>query len=352
MQAIYLSRFPDNKQVKIQYERGLNVIALFRDAEGRYVNYLDKNWRFLPKDALIKPALPKEAHVQDKYSSPESIDLIYLIYMAAEVYALLKDERALKLAEDGFVALDRYGWDSEFGGYFNTTIPEERTDFRKDTGQHMHAGIALTKLYQLSPKAEYRERAIYTYNIICEKTINEYGLAYNYMNRDWSVADFSNVKEKFQILAGHDAEVIWYLEDIANCFNLPYSPELLRLKDAIFSLVTDSGYFHAGCSVEGKTFPPRGVIWWSQLEIVIALLRQAIMQNNPEYVKEFWKIAKFNIEVLVNPELLLFHAHRGYETGEYGAIGGAGWKGGLHVVRSMQECIKVLEKMDKEGFKL
>ncbi len=336
MHAIQLSRQPQNEQVRRQFESGLANLNNFRDAEGRYYSYLDKNWQLLP---------PK-ADFECVFSEVESINAIYLIYMMAEIMALLNEPRFLQLAEDAFMVLEKFGWDSDFGGYFNVLEPDKRADYTKNTGQNMHAAIALSRLYKVSPKPAYLERIKFLYWQIAEKTVSNYNFSFDYMTQDWQMADYSKREKNHRILAGHNAEVVWYLEDVAKAATLPYHHNLLRLRDGVFNLITPEGYFFIFCGLAGEhDSQVEHVVWWGQFEIMISLLRQYQMFGTEEYLEKFWQVTKFTFDVLMNPDNGIFYGGRDFKTKQVHPQGGWAWKGGLHVVRALQECVKVLEKI-------
>ncbi len=319
LHALKLKENPTCQRLKTQYEYGFELIEKFKTSDGKYYSFLGRDWEFLPTREGVDP-------FQRHFSRTESLNNIYLIYMSAEVFACTQDKRALTLAESAFDVLDNCGWDNTYGGYWDMLDRENPADFYKVLGQQMHAALALTKLYKVSPKPIYRQRAEQLYQLICEKTVSP--------------------ANPHAILSGHNAEVIWYLEDVANCFDRPYSPELIRLRDGVFRLITPQGYFPRWCGKNGEVEEnPNIISWWSQLEVMISLLRQYQMFKEESFLKQFWQVTTFTFATLVNPSNGVFYAGRRIEPDTPFPQGGGGWKTGVHTTRAMLECIKVLENI-------
>ncbi|MEA4861934.1 MAG: AGE family epimerase/isomerase [Victivallaceae bacterium] len=334
LHGLWLAEHPEDTRVSAQLERGFRFLEEHhRDpATGCYYNWLELD------GSLIREKGPRWFT-----SQLDSISTIYVMYIAAELAGTLGDVRYLKVAEDAFMALEKYAWDSEFGGYYNTMIPDERKDFAKSAGQNMHMALALSRLIRVSDRPEYREKAARLVGLL-ERTMNEYDLAYNDMDREWKTPVFSENPRFYgsaKVLAGHDAEVVWYLEDAAEAAGIPYPAWLERLGRKLTELIEDDGLFVLWCDEKGGYVRHDGVIWWSQFEVMIMLARLYKRTRDAKYWERFNRVMRFTFEKLMNPGNGVFYCNAQLSTGKVSAQGGLAWKGGWHVVRALIESRKV-----------
>ena len=334
LHGLWLASHPEDARVAAQLERGFRFLEEHhRDpATGCYYNWLE-----------MDGSLIRDKGVRWFTSGLDSISTIYVLYIASELAALLGDGRYLKVAEDAFVTLEKYAWDAEFGGYFNTMLPESRSDFTKSAGQNMHMALALSKLVRVSDRADYRARIAQLLELLA-RTMNKHDLAYNDMDREWKTPVFPEhprFSDSAKLLAGHDAEVVWYLEDAAAAAGLPYPEWLERLGSRLSALVEDDGVFSLWCDEDGSRTRAPGVIWWSQFEAMIMLARLYRRTGDVLCWERFHRVMKFTFERMMNPENGVFYGHLQLETGKVFPQGGWAWKGGWHVVRALMESRKV-----------
>ncbi|MDD4817363.1 MAG: AGE family epimerase/isomerase [Victivallaceae bacterium] len=335
--SMRLAGQPDDRRTAAQLEHGLASLEPFRTPAG-WLNWIHWDGSVITREMRGKRWFHSEA---------DSISTIYLLYIASDIFTRYRDGRFLALAQEAFALLERSAWDGESGGYFNTMDPETRTDFSKDAGQNMHMALALSRFCKISDDPSARRRLEWLLAKL-PMLVNAHDIAWNRVDREWKTPEFpdwgphSGADVPPRILAGHDVELVWYLEDAAAALNAAYPEPLLRLGRKLTALTDDRGYFATWCSVEGVAEPPKGMIWWSQFEAMICFSRLWKRTGDEAYLKLFWRIAKFTFAELMNPENGVFRGGVDFESGRLAPQGGWAWKGGLHTVRALTECAKLM----------
>ena len=334
MHALVLERTPDNARVREQLETGLEFIDRYRLPCGNLCGWIDLNGElFEPED--MPTNLPREV---------ESINPIYTVYIAAEIAGRVKHGGALALAEEMYQILEKNGYDHVNDGYYNTMLPHPRTDFGKNLGQNMHAAIGIDRLLKVSGKAEYKERLATLYRRLTTGTVMPSGFAYDYMTEAWELP-LEDIEKNPQIPVGHNIEMVWYLEDVANTLGAEYSPELLRLGERALGVISPTYEFPPVCGANGEPHWRPFFMWWSQMEAMISAVRLFKRTGDERYLQIFWKLTERAYELLVNPDNGVFYGGYGFDTQKHAPQGGWAWKGGLHVVRSLMACNKILKEL-------
>jgi len=338
VQSLKLKAEPENREVAALLERGFRYLEKYRTPHG-FLNWL--KW-----DG--SPVSPNEHPITWITFEADSISSIYMLYIASEIYLNLGDPRYLALADESFNYLEKYALDPLHGGYFNTMDPATRVDFTKDTGQNMHMALALSRYYRCSPTPLLAKRMNSLVKLL-KNTLNDHDLGWNSLTQDWQTPVF-HPHPKFKddgknVLSGHNAELVWYLEDVCQAIDLPYPDELLRLAAALRKLVEPNGLFHCWVRADGSFHPVKRLIWWSQFEIMIMLLRVHLRTGDPGCLTDFNHVASLTMKTLLNPENGVFYGDCDLTTGEHAPQGGWAWKGGLHVVRGLSEASKLLKKI-------
>lgn len=339
--SMRLAAQPDDKTTAAQLSHGLASLEPFRTPLG-WLNWL--HW----DGSLIASEKRGERWF---HSAADSISTIYVLYIAADIYTRWHDERFLKLAEQAFALLEEFAWDNEFGGYFNTMDPADREDFNKDAGQNMHMALALSRFCRISSDPAARGRLDWLLRKL-PTLLNSHDIAWNQVDREWKTPKFlgwpprsaNEPPQPPRILAGHDIEMVWYLEDAAKTLGADYPEPLLRLGRKLGTLVDDQGYFATWCSEDGSVEPPKGMIWWSQFEAMIGFSRLWRRTGDENYLKLFWRVTQFTFAKLMNPANGVFRGGVSFDTGRLAPQGGWAWKGGLHTVRALTECAKALDQ--------
>lgn len=143
----------------------------------------------------------------------------FAIYGLAEYYRATGNPSALEQAISIFMHLEKYAYDSEYGGYLEqfqrdwSPVPEgtrnDIGDADKTMNTSLHVMEALTNLRRIWDSPLLTERLREMIIIVLEKIINqETHRQYYYFNRDWSSkADIKSY--------GHDIESSWLMLEAA-----------------------------------------------------------------------------------------------------------------------------------------
>jgi mannobiose 2-epimerase len=144
----------------------------------------------------------------------------FAIYAFAEFYQATGNENALLLAQDTFLWLEKYSFDSVYGGYIeaHTASWQELADLRlsekdqndkKSMNTHLHVIEAYANLYRVWPVDNLRAAIVKLLAKFKEHIVNsKLGHLNLFFDMDWVVK--SNLQS-----FGHDIEAAWLLLEAA-----------------------------------------------------------------------------------------------------------------------------------------
>ena len=328
MQARFSAAHPDDIQARERFEHGFDFIDRFIAQDGNYHDWLQLDGKPFPDGKT--PGL--------MLNNKGSIATIYVMYICSENALMLNHAPSLAKAEECFQILENNAWDREFGGYFNTTVEQTRTDFTKNMGQNMHGALALSRLYSAKPDNMVLARTKCLYEHLSRDYFTEF-LACDDLTRNWQKP--TPVPER--VMLGHFAELVWYLEDVTRVTGQPYADELTGFGRAIASKASPHGFLNPYISYDGTPLPMKNIIWWTQMEMMILLARMYRRTGEEQFLQQFWQTAENNCKLLVNQNNLVWYGGMEIATGKHFPQGGWAWKGGLHVVRSLTKCFETLQ---------
>ena len=328
MQARFSAAHPDDIQARERFEHGFDFIDRFIAQDGNYHDWLQLDGKPFPDGKT--PGL--------MLNNKGSIATIYVMYICNENALLLNHAPSLAKAEECFQILENNAWDREFGGYFNTTVEQTRTDFTKNMGQNMHGALALSRLYTAKPDNMVLARAKCLYEHLSHDFFTEF-LACDDLTRNWQKPN--PVPER--VMLGHFAELVWYLEDVTRVTGQPYADKLTGFGRAIASKASSQGFLNPYISYDGTPLPMKNIIWWTQMEMMILLARMYRRTGEEQFLQQFWQTAENNCKLLINQNNLVWYGGMEIATGKHFPQGGWAWKGGLHVIRSLTKCLETLQ---------
>ncbi len=344
MHAVALNRCTDDaerRRLQAQLDVGIEYLEKFRDGD-RFYNLLSYTGKPLPQNSL-PPSLDYRW-----FSEYQTIATVYLLYVGAEVGRLTGDGRMIKYAQMAYDTLEKYAYDTEFSGYYNYLVPagEKRTDTDKNIGLNMHMILGLSILSEICPECpEYQARQYELALMLQNYALMPEGLAYDFVARDWSAGDYSAIRDDQRILVGHNAELVWYLEQAAGK-KVPMK-WYTDLTAKITSRVRPDGAVYIWTALDGTPTPIFETRWWCQLEVMIMLCKMYELTGNEAYFNQLQQVVKYTYSYMVNPANGVWYA--GYETksGKKLYLGGMHWKSGLHLQRGMDKCIESLENIQR-----
>lgn len=327
MHARFIAAHPDNARVQKAFEHGFEFIDRFIDSDGNFQDWIQLDGTPFPGGKT--PGM--------MVNNKGSIAAIYTMYICCENAALTGHLPSSAMAEKCFYILENNGWDHEYGGYFNTTAANTRTDFNKNMGQNMHGALALSKLYSITNNRTALARAEFLYERLSRDFFNEF-LADDDLTRDWRKITANPER----VMLGHFAELVWYMENVTEVTGQSYRPELTGFGRKIAARISPNGFLNAFVNYNGTTIPMKNIIWWPQMEAMIMLSHLYRQTAEESFLRQFWHTAANSFRLLVNPETMLWYGGVELASGRHFPIGGWAWKGGLHVVRALTESLRVL----------
>lgn len=142
----------------------------------------------------------------------------FAIYGLSEYYAASKFLPALDFAKELFQVVDKHGYDSSKGGYFEAfgsdwSVVDDlilsKMPWNKSQNTHLHIIEAFTNLYRVWPDALLRQRVIHLTDAFLDKLISPdtYRLRL-FFDQNWKPKDET-------ISYGHDIEASWLLWETA-----------------------------------------------------------------------------------------------------------------------------------------
>lgn len=335
--AVAIERTDDKKErerIRLQYEQGLDFLV------EHFLDHENGGWYF----EVDRAGTPTDR-------SKQSVGQAYVAYILSETALRISDSRARRVAQEAFEWLDMRGYDAEFGGYIeycDLAWSDER-NAKKSLGTNMHVALALSKLFRIAPTRLYRERLEELLALLTEHSLvpeSDNGLMY--FTRDWQPSRADGDPNQ-QTLYGHNAELMWYVQDVATALGRDPTellPWFRRVAQGVIrnGLMPDGGVYVWG-PLEGAGTDQDDIRWWPQTEAMIMLLRMYGLTREPEYWEAFERVTRFTLEHLVPDHSGAWLGGFNRQTGEVQPRGGWAWKAGLHVSRAMLECERGLRDL-------
>ena len=232
------------------------------------------------------------------------------IYGLSEYYRATKDEQALNYAIQLFELIEKYSFDSEFGGYIEALSDkwEKLDDMRlsdkdanepKSMNTHLHILEPYTNLYRVWKNNLLKEKIkgllqVFTHYIINSKTYH-FDLFFDY---DWKVK--SDIESY-----GHDIEGSWLLAEAAH----EIGNEKLIEEVEKYTIRMVNATLKEGMDSDGSVFYEKeaGYVdddkhWWPQAEALVGLTYAWKITGKSQYLDIMLKTWQFIKENMVDKE--------------------------------------------------
>jgi len=249
----------------------------------------------LDDDGKITPEFTDHKHLYG---------ISFCIYGLAAAYKATGDPRALALAKDAFLWIDKHAHDTANGGYFEwltrdgTPVIPHPPDGQVETAPigpagyksmntHIHLLESLTELYQVWPDPALRQRLDEMLRIVREKICVEPGVMNLYFTPAWQpIPDHDSY--------GHDVETAYLMLETDEVLHHQADPKTERMAKMLVDHALAYGWDdrNGGFFQEGTTFgKPEDTHkeWWVQVEGLNALLlmHERYGKQNPVYFQRF-----------------------------------------------------------------
>lgn len=233
-------------------------------------------------------AVDNSGNVNDYFGDSKHLyGISFCIYGAAAAYHATNDPKALALARDGFLWIDKHAHDATNGGYIEflnrdgspvaSTAPNGQVTEAligaigyKSMNTHIHLLEALTELYRVWPDPLLRARLEEMLAIVRDKICVEPGVMNQFFTNAWQpVPDHDSY--------GHDVETAYLMLEADEVLHQHASPATERMAKMLVDHALAYGWDTAngGFFAEGPAFGPaenKLKEWWVEVEGLNALL--------------------------------------------------------------------------------
>ena len=273
----------------------------------------------------------------------------FFIYALTEYNRVTGDKEALNAAKNIFDKVEKYGYDQEFGGYFeiysrdwkrtrDKLIGEKSGNDQKGMNTHLHILEAYTSLYRVWPDKRVELCLKNLLDIFLDKIVNPKTFHLNFfMNEKWEPTAFIDSY-------GHDIEASWLLPEAADLLKEP--ERIARIRDLSLKLAKAAceGLQQDG-SLVYETDKITGIIdkkreWWVQAEAIAGFLNAFKLTSDEAYLvkaENTWKYIDKNIIDHKNGEWYYDVDANGNHTGDKAGP----WKCPYHNSRM---CMEIMDR--------
>jgi mannobiose 2-epimerase len=307
----------------------------------------------LDDDGKITPGFTDHKHLYG---------ISFCIYGAAAAYKATADPRALSLAKDAFLWIEKHAHDSANGGYFEWLTrdgkpvqphaPDGQLEIApvgpagyKSMNTHIHLLESLTELYQVWPDPTLRDRLEEMLLIVRDKICVKPGVMNLYFTPAWQpIPDHDSY--------GHDVETAYLMLETDEILHKAASPQTERMAKMLVDHALAYGWDdkNGGFFGEGTTFGKAentNKEWWVEVEGLNALLlmHQRYGKQNPVYFQRFLAQWAFIKNHTIDPQ---FHGLYNLTTAEGTSLTqdkGSIWKAAYHDGRAFWNVSERLRKL-------
>jgi mannobiose 2-epimerase len=299
----------------------------------------------------------------------------FAIYALAAYYHAFGDTSALKLAQNGFMWIEKHSHDPVFKGYFQhmkrdgskikreSNVQSTQDLGYKDQNSSIHLLEAFTELYTVWPDELVGDRVKEMLSLIRDTIVDEKGSLTLFLLPDWTPVSFRDSSEAVimkhrhldHVSFGHDVETAYLMLEASHVVGIKDNEKTIAIGKKMVDHALDNGWDDkvGGFYDEGYYFknkPGLTIIrdtknWWAQAEGLNTLLIMAdqFPDDDHQYFEKFktmWTYIKTN---------LIDHEHGEWYQGgldkepqQKTALKGHIWKASYHQYRALANCAKRL----------
>ncbi len=218
----------------------------------------------------------------------------FALYGLAEYTAMSASTQALKLAQLTYTLIERHAADRVHGGYFEAFSREWKLQeaYRKDIvnhggpksmNTHLHVLEAYSRLYQVWPSPELKERLLSLLQLMRTRIVDNETFHFNlFFDMDWRVVSD-------EASYGHDIEGSWLMLEAAEILN--DADEVTKCRTLALQMVdatlaegvdADYGVLNEG---RGKEIVDGNKHWWPQAEGVVGCVNAYQISHEEKYLR-------------------------------------------------------------------
>jgi len=278
--------------------------------------------------------------------------LAFAIYGLSEYYVISKDEKALEIAINLYLQIERHSYDSINGGYLEAftrewkpiadlRLSEKDANEKKTMNTHLHIVEAYANLFKVWKDKKLQNTIIELLQTIEKHFINsETGHLRLFFNEEW-------IEKPDVISYGHDIEAAWLLlqcAEISGDENLitNYKKHAIKMAEVTKEgLDDDGGLWYELDPKNNELIAEKH--WWVQAEALIGFYNAYQLTRNEIYldiVLKNWDFIKNNILDTKNGEWF-WGVYRDYSLIKKDKAGF--WKCPYHNSRA---CMELINRID------
>jgi mannobiose 2-epimerase len=279
----------------------------------------------------------------------------FFIYAMSEFGLAFKDERAKQVAVSMFMLMEKYAFDTEFGGYIeaNTADWKETDDQRlspkdldvkKSMNTHLHILEAYTNLYRVYKDDQLKEKLEHLIRIFLDKILDEKtGHLILFFDKDWTVR--SEIDSY-----GHDIEATWLMHEAAEVLgNHDIIEEVEKVAVKMTDVTIAEGLApHGGMYYEkAEGHLQEQFDWWPQAEAVVGFFNTYQITKNDKYLAQAKKSWKFIQDYIIDKKNGEWFWGVGADLKPLNGDKVGPWKGPYHNGRMCMEMIRRIDQFIK-----
>ncbi len=237
--------------------------------------------------------------------------LSFTIYGLAEYYKACQDGRALELAKQLFIAIEKYSFDPERGGYLEAfaqnwdELPDLRlsakdANEKKTMNTHLHILEAYTNLYRIWPD-ELLEKQIrrLIHNFLEYMIDPKTHRLILFLDENWQ-------PKSDTVSYGHDIEASWLLLEAAEVLNdemllLQVKKECVAMARAAASGLDADGSMYYEYEPQHQHLS-KDRHWWVQAEAMVGFLNAWQLTGEQHFFDQFESVWKYIQKHIIDTE--------------------------------------------------
>jgi mannobiose 2-epimerase len=355
-------RYPENRDYKHSAEHGFRFLrdVMWDKEYGGFHTLVDRQG-----NVKSDPTEEKTAY--------GNAFAIYALSAYAHAYG---DTSALKLAQKGFLWLEKHSHDPVHKGYFQhmkrdgTVIKRDNTILStqdigyKDQNSSIHLLEAFTELYQAWPDSLVGDRVKEMLVLIRDTIVNDKGSLTLFLQPDWTPVSFRASSEAVimkhrsldHVSFGHDVETAYLMLEASHVVGIKDNTRTVEIGKKMVDHALENGWDNkvGGFYDEGYYFSDKPMItitrdtknWWAQAEGLNTLLIMAdqFPDDEHQYFEKFKTMWTYiNTNLIDHEHGEWFQGGLDKEPEQRTALKGHIWKASYHQYRSLANCVDRLK---------
>lgn len=234
--------------------------------------------------------------------------MAFTIYGLAAYYKVNNDDAVLALAKAQYRAIEKYSWDTCYGGYIEAlardwsptahlSLSEKDNNEKKTLNTHLHVLEAYTSLYGIWPNDSLKQRINDIIGLFEAYFITPEGHLSLFFDERWQS---KSALRSF----GHEIETSWLLCEASYAVNGGQLTETvrtssLRLADASLQAIDATG------ALPYEFDPRTGTLiaekhWWVQAEALVGFYHAGVLASNSKYLTTASRIWQYIKDQLID----------------------------------------------------